>query len=48
MGDVLSTDSSVVMMMSVVTIEVGEAMLISVVAIVVGVVDSPEENRLRN
>ena len=37
-----------VMLMSVVAIVVGVFILISVVAIVVGVVDSPEENRLRN
>ena len=46
--DVLSIDSSVFMMMSVVAIIGGVVMLMSVVAIVVGVVDSSEENRLGN
>ena len=42
------TDSSVAMMMSVVAIVVVVFMLISVVAIVVGVVNSPEENKFGN
>ena len=48
MMSVVAIVVGVVMMMSVVAIVVGVFMLISVVAIVVGVVDSPEENRLRN